>query len=91
MQLRERVENSALSVSLLLINSCYEFLYFKFIDLISLIYFLYNGIKKKKENIFLLWLYFVQSYMDPTDMHNLHIIGTTTITTYYIQVYLGTL
>lgn len=52
MQLCERVENSALSVSLLLINSCYEFLYFKFIDLISLIYFLYNGIKKKKKIFF---------------------------------------
>lgn len=55
--LPERVEKSAHSVSPPLNNSYFEFLYFKFIGLISLIYFLYNGIKKGKH--FLLQLYFV--------------------------------
>jgi len=45
----------------------------------------------KRGNIFYCNCILFESYMDPTDMHNLHIIGTTTITTYYIQVYLGTL
>lgn len=45
---------------------------------------------QKGETLFIA-IVFCLSYMDPTDIHNLHIIGTTTVTTYYIQVYLGTL